>query len=210
MYKGKHVTPKQKGRSGKKRSGILMISLLALFIAVAGGTLAYLVANTSPVENTFQPAEVTCEVDEDFDGTYKENVNVTNTGDINAYIRVRLLSYRVNDDGDIIGGTAVIPDFTPGAGWVKHTDGMYYYTSPVAPGDQPETPLIGKISLTDYVMKFKDGNDPDDPYGKISGDLDQGKQVIEVIAEAIQADGTDGDGIKAVVLAWGLDPESLS
>ena len=62
---------------------------------------------------------MSCTVTEDFDGTTKKNVNVTNTGDIDAYLRVKLVTYRVNDDGQHIGGTAAIPAFTPGDGWVS-------------------------------------------------------------------------------------------
>ena len=91
---------------------------------------------------------MSCTVTEDFDGTTKKNVNVTNTGDIDAYLRVKLVTYRVNDDGQHIGGTAAIPAFTPGDGWVKYGD-YYYCTYPVAPGQQPETPLIDSLTLTD-------------------------------------------------------------
>ena len=52
---------------------------------------------------------------ESFDGTTKTNVDVVNDSNITAYIRVKLVTYRVNDAGQHIGGTAAIPSFTPGA-----------------------------------------------------------------------------------------------
>ena len=83
---------------------------------------------------------------------------------------MKLVTYRVNEKGERIGGTAAIPGFTLGNGWFAK-DGFYYYNKPVAPGDTPATDLIGDkgIKLVEYI------------------DADGGKQVIEVIAEAIQS-----------------------
>ena len=172
---------KKDARSGAKRSLVLVASVLVLLLAVAGGTLAWLAAQTDGVINTFDPAHVSCAVTEDFDGTIKRSVNVTNTGDIDAYIRVKLVTYRVNEQGQHIGGTAMIPPFAPGANWVED-DGYYYYTRPVAPGQTPETNLIDTITLSS-------------PYT----DADGGKQVIEIIAEAIQSVPEE-----AVRDAWGV------
>ena len=172
---------KKAAHGGAKRSIVLVASVLVLLLAVAGGTMAWLIANTGPVVNSFTPAHVSCAVTEDFDGTIKRSVNVTNTGDIDAYIRVKLVTYRVNDDGQHIGGTAAIPAFTPGDGWVKYGD-YYYYTYPVAPGQQPETPLIDSLTLT----------------GSYS-DADGGKQALEIMAEAIQSAPEEAAG-----QAWGV------
>ena len=194
MNHGKHETDclQNKCENRKKNpAGILLLSLLLLLTTVVGGTLAYLAMKTEAITNTFNPSYVDCKVEETFNGTTKSNVNVTNTSDIDAYIRVKLVTYRVNDEGQHIGGKAEIPEFPPGTGWVKHED-YYYYTKPVAPGKQPETALIDTITLTG---SYTDG--------------DGGKQVIEVMAEAIQAKGVAADGTKAVVKAWGVDPEIL-
>lgn len=157
---------------------IATVMLLALAI---GGTVAWITSSTGPITNTFTPSHVTCEVTEDFNGTVKSNVNVKNTSDIPAFIRVKLVTYRVNEAGDHIGGTATIPDFTPGTDWVKHGE-YYYYTKPVEPDQQPANALIGSINLTGSY------NDPDG-----------GKQVIEVMAEAIQSMPA-----RAVGEAWGV------
>lgn len=189
-YEARHLQRRRKRRS--KKTGMLFLSLLLVATMMVGGTLAYLFTNSVPVVNTFNPSHVSCSVTEEFNGTTKSNVNVTNTGDIDAFIRVKLVTYRVNDEEQHIGGTAEIPDFKPGAGWVKNGD-YYYYTKPVAPDEQPADALISSITLTD-------------PYD----DADGGKPVIEVMAEAIQANGVADDGKKAVVKAWGVDPEELS
>ena len=69
-----------------------------------------------------------------------------------------------------IGGTATIPPFTPGINWVKYGE-YYYYTLPVAVGDKPANDLIDSNGIN--LMKYTDA--------------DGGKQVIEVMAEAIQS-----------------------
>lgn len=185
MYQGRfeNATPKRRPRRGTKRLATLLLSGLLLVTLIVGGTVAYLVTQVTPVTNTFTPSQVTCAVTEDFDGTVKSNVNVTNTGDTDAYIRVKLVTYRVNKDGQHIGGTADIPNFQPGgADWVKYGD-YYYYTQPVEPGESPATPLIGEdgIRLISYT------------------DTDGGKQVIEVMAEAIQSGPA-----KAVGESWNV------
>lgn len=189
-YEARHLQRRRKRRS--KKTGMLFLSLLLVIGMVVGGTVAWLSTKSAPITNTFLLSHVSCSVAEEFNGTTKSNVNVTNTGDIDAYIRVKLVTYRVNDEGDHIGGTAEIPPFTPGNGWVENGD-YYYYTKPVAPGTKPADALISSITLTD-------------PYD----DADGGKPVIEVMAEAIQANGVADGGTKAVVEAWGVDPETLS
>ena len=173
-----------KQRSRKNTRIITLLIALLLFSALAvGGTVAWLTANTGNVANTFTPSNVACSVTENFDGTTKSNVNVTNTGDTEAYIRVKLVTYRVNDDGQHIGGTATIPTFTPGKGWVKYGE-YYYYTKPVAAnGGTPANPLIGEPGIA--LIKYDDA--------------DGGKQAIEVMAEAIQSKPKD-----AVESSWNV------
>lgn len=161
---------KRRKSTASRKVIVLAIAVVLLLSATVTGTLMYLVSKTTAVTNTFEPATVTCEVQEKFDGTVKKNVTVKNTSNIDAYLRVKLVTYRVNADGERIGGTAVIPNFTPGEGWFEK-DGFYYYKSPVALNKTPATNLIGNdgITLVEYT------------------DADGGRQVIEVIAEAIQS-----------------------
>jgi hypothetical protein len=182
MYHGKHEAKRiKRRRRSKKKAGTLLLFLLLIAVAAVGGTIAYLAAKTDSVDNKFSPSHVTCEVTESFDGTSKSNVNVENTGDTEAYIRVKLVSYRVNDAGQHIGGTAEIPSFTPGANWVAY-GGYYYYTMPVAPDESPANALIGNITLTSSYT-----------------DTDGGKQAVDVLAEAIQSGPAE-----AVGDAWGV------
>ena len=166
-YEAQHLQRRRKRRS--KKAVTLFLSLMLVATMMVGGTLAWLFTKTEPVENTFNPSHVSCSVTEEFDGKIKSNVNVTNTSDIDAYIRVKLVTYRVNDKGQHIGGEAPRPSFTLGANWVKYGD-YYYYTKPVAPNQKPETNLTDSMTLTSSYA-----------------DADGGKQVIEVMAEAIQS-----------------------
>ena len=179
MYQDRHI--KRSGHAGRRLAALLISAALIAAIAV-GGTVAWLSAKTSPTVNTFTPSHVSCSVEESFDGKTKSSVNVLNTGDTEAFIRVKLVSYRVNEQGQHIGGTADIPAFTPGDNWVKK-GGCYYYTLPVKQGEKPVADLIESIELTGSY------NDPDG-----------GSQVIEVMAEAIQS-GPEA----AVKAAWGAD-----
>lgn len=189
MYKGKYDGKHRKAKAQpvrrktyhKGRLTAMVIATAVLLALAIGGTVAWLSTKGDPIINTFNPSEVACKVTESFNGTVKSNVNVKNTGDTEAYIRVKLVTYRTNDDGQHIGGTAEIPAFTPGTGWVSY-GGYYYYTKPVAPNGSPENALISSITLTGSY-----------------NDADGGHQAIDVMAEAIQSGPA-----QAVGEAWGV------
>lgn len=191
MYKGKYENEHSKAkaqpvrRKAHKKSrltAIAIASVMLLTLAI-GGTVAWLITNSSPITNTFTPSTVACSVTENFNnGTgEKTNVNVQNTGDTEAYIRVKLVTYRTNDLGQHIGGTATIPEFDPGTHWVKY-GGYYYYTLPVKPDEKPAAVLISSITLEDSYP-----------------DADGGKQAIDVMAEAIQSAPAE-----AIGRSWGV------
>lgn len=177
MYQGKHFS---QGRYRGRKPALLIVALALILTVAVGSTVAYLATRTDSKVNTFTPSQVSCEVTEKFDGETKTNVNVRNTSDIYAFIRVKLVTYRVNDENQHIGGIAEIPAFAPGAGWVKSGE-YYYYTLPVAPGDSPAADLISSMKLADKY-----------------DDVDGGKQAIDVMAEAIQS--VPEEAVKA---AWG-------
>ena len=159
MYQGKHGNAKaRKGRRRyyiKGRMAAMILSTVLLLALAIGGTVAWLSTKDAPITNTFTPSHVACSVTENCDGTTKSNVNVTNTGDTEAYSRVKLVTYRVNEQNQHIGGTAEIPEFTPGDGWVKSGD-YYYYTLPVAAnGGTPANPLIGESGIAQDRLKLR-------------------------------------------------------
>lgn len=185
-YEKKHDRPSDRciRRRRTRCLNALLLSMVLLVTVAIGGTLAYLVTQDEPITNTFTPSFVTCKVTETFDedSGEKKEVNVQNTGDTDAYIRVRLVTYRTNAAGQHIGGTATIPEFTPGTNWVKYGD-YYYYTLPVKPTEKPTTDLISSsITLNQNYA-----------------DSDGGNQAIDVMAEAIQSGPAE-----AVGTAWGV------
>lgn len=164
------------GRSHNgKRSLAALIALVLIICVAVGGTIAYIVTQTDAVKNIFNPADVTIDIRENFDGQIKKNVAVENTGTIDAYIRVKLVTYMVDESGSPTAGTATIPEFTPGEGWFYDSNSdAYYFRNPVAPGAITYD-LIGEAGI-----KLTTG------------------QVVEVLAEGIQATPKD-----AVIEAWG-------
>lgn len=177
-YEGKHQAKTARGG----RMTALTVALALILTVAIGGTIAWLVTKTDSITNTFQPSQVTCEVEEDFnkDTGVKKDIKVQNTGDIDAFIRVKLVTYRTNDKGQHIGGTATLPSFTLGENWVEYDD-YYYYTKPVAPNAYTEVLTDAAITLASY------------------DDADGGHQAIDVMAEAIQSVPE-----KAVGEAWGV------
>lgn len=126
---------KNAAHGGAKRSLVLVVSVLALVLAVAGGTLAWLTANTTPVTNTFTPAQVTCTVEETFQNNVKSAVSIKNTSNIDAYIRAYVVVTWKNAQGNVYGKPVKDTDYTieyaTDTGWEKGSDGYYYFTKPV-------------------------------------------------------------------------------
>lgn len=181
-YEGRHSG---EGRRPARRRSHINVRLTAMILATVtllalaiGGTIAWIKADTTPVQNTFTYAKVTTKIEEEFDGKVKTDVKAKNTGTADAFIRIKLVSYRTNGEGQRIGGAAPLDEFTPGTGWVKYGD-YYYYTLPVAPNHSTEI-LVKTITLKTY------------------DDADGGYQSLDVMAEAIQSTPE-----AAVKDAWG-------
>lgn len=176
-YQGKFSNGSSAGRPGRRSRRlstklVLLILALSLLSGAVLGTLAYLNSTTGNVTNTFKPANVPNTPDEEIDESFaKTSITIKNEGNIYAYIRIRLVTYRVDDNGSPIGGTATIPEFDLGSGWFKDGD-FYYYESAVAPGYS--TPNLLALNATIPLKTYDDA--------------DGGKQVIEVISESIQSE----------------------
>ena len=157
-----------------KKSLTALIALILIVCLAVGGTVAFIVTQTQAVKNTFTPSDVTVDIQEEFNGSIKKNVNVKNTGDTDAYIRVKLVTYMADSEGNPIAENASIPYFVPGSDWFHcESDDTYYYRKPVAPNGTTSD-LIGSEGIT-----------------LING------QVVEVLAEGIQS-----VPVNAVEEAW--------
>lgn len=195
MYQGKHTSgdsrraPRKNRRFRWNRQFVLLVSILALLVGIVGSSLAYLITQTGSVENTFQPSKVTCRIDEDFNGSVKSNVKVTNTGDTDAYIRAALVFTWVDSKGNIAPNPVGSGDYTleTGSDWTLKSDGFYYYNQSVAPG--------GKT--TNLIVSC----------APVSGKAPTGYTLcVDVIADAIQSKGLSSSNTKPVVDAWKVDP----
>ena len=153
---------------------LCIIGSVILLIAVCGAVFSYMFHMTDDKINQFTPAVVDCEVQEktDLPMTEKNGIKVKNTGNIDAYLRLRFVSYwvRVNEAGDseIVSKPSELPGFTIAEGWLAGKDNTYYFKYPVSPGQ-----LTGDLLAAGAVIPLKE----EDGY----------QQVIEVFSEAIQS-----------------------
>ena len=133
-----------------KKWKALIVTALAVVIltAAVGGTMAWLSTHTDSLTNTFEPAKVTCAVEETFNGTKKENVKIKNTGNTEAYIRAMVIGNWCDKDKRVV--QSIDFDATNyygylGANWFKGSDGFYYYKEQVAPNNSTGV-LLGYIT----------------------------------------------------------------
>lgn len=130
------------GSGGRKAA--LILSLCLIFALAVGTTLAYLKANTSPVTNTFTAATSEIKIDENVENGEKSSIQVENIGTATSYVRVKLVMNWVDGNGKVVSGNN-LPKVTlkEGSDWFLGTDGIYYYTKPVAPTGQTSNLLDG-------------------------------------------------------------------
>ena len=162
---------------------IILITVIVVSFTLCGTVLAYMFRQTEYKENQFIPAVVSCVVVETFDGQQKSSVQVQNTGNIGAYLRVRLVSYWVCSEGNIAAKPSSMPENTLAEGWIKGSNNTYYYQDVVAPTELTDNLLASPIIL----QKDENGY----------------MQVIEVFAEAIQS-----EPLQAVTDSWGVSVDS--
>jgi hypothetical protein len=166
-----------------RKPAILLSVIAALTLLAVGVTAAYVAFKTELLSNEFEPAEVACQVEEQFVDGIKSDVKVRNVGNATAYIRVALVVNFVNDNNGTILPKAPVEgqDYSmelSATNWIKGADGYYYYTKPVSI-DAVTTTLISEVrslnSTNGTSVSFK------------------------ILASAVQSDPT-----KAVDQAWGI------
>jgi len=165
----------------KLKKIIIPLIVLALLTGTVGGTLAFLLDSTAPIENTFLPSEIIIDTYEEFDGEEKSNIYVQNNGTADAYVRIKLLGYWYDNQKDTIVAKQSWFDMeskNPNNGWF-YKDGYYYYPNKVSSDGGKTEKLFNNAVKLD--IDSSDGT----------------RKVLEVIAEAIQAVPAD-----AVEDAW--------
>lgn len=163
---------------------VFLTVVLSIIFVLCGTVIAYMFRQTEYKNNKFVPANVSCQVVEAFDGVEKTSIQVQNTGNIDAYLRVRLVSYWVDADGNIVAKPSAMPALNIATGWIKGANNTYYYTKSVSPSAH-----TGSLLSSPMILE-KDEN----------GYL----QVVEVFAEAIQDDPR-----KAVINSWKVSLDVL-
>lgn len=186
MYQGKYYKRQKQHRFAKP--SVVMVSVLVLLVSVVGGSVAYLFATDSPIENTFTKSSVSCEVVEKFDGVTKEEVKIKNTGNTEAYIRAMVVVTWKDTNGNIYGGSEPVAGtdyhitFNE-SDWTK-VGNHWYCNAPVAKGS-----LTASLISTCREIAT---NRPSSEYGL----------SVEIIADALQA----GPDASVVQDAWGYVP----
>lgn len=177
MYPGAHSRKDSKPRFPTNKAAVLLLSMILLIVIAVGTTVAFLVARTEPMKSTFEYAKVSCEVT----GS-KENVQIKNTGNTAAYIRATYVVTWRDAYGKVAvsvpGGYSYTLTENLSNNWKKGTDGYFYYTSPVAPGNS----TLDSLPTCNVTY-------PDNPEYTLS---------VEILAEAIQSEPAE-----AVQQAWG-------
>lgn len=174
------------------KKSMFITSVALLLLVTVGTTLAYIFTKTEPVENKFNPSKVSCAVVEDGGdpvaagthntGNEKKDVQIKNTGDTDAYIRVAVVVNWMSADSTRVWATKPVAgenkDYTISYNlsnvWIDGGDGYYYYTQPVDPGDMTNI-LITSATQNATGPKGADGT--------------QYYLSIEIVASAIQAEG---------------------
>lgn len=138
--------------SGKKAVVFLALTV-ALSLAVVGTTIAYIIDYTESLKNTFTPPVVDISIDGD---------DIKNVGDTDVYVRAAVIINWVNTtDGTTLAATPVVDTdysvvFNTAGGWVKGSDGFWYYAEgPLAVGATADS-LISSVTelkpLTGYKL----------------------------------------------------------
>lgn len=170
---------------------LLALALVSSLITTA---YAYMVHRSQTIVNTFEPAKVSCSIEEKFTDSVKSEIRVVNTGTIDAYLRVRLVAYWEDSKGNRVARDIDIPEISYDKDkWNKVDDYTYCYRTPVAPGQKTDD-LLKSCDIIISAIKV-----PDPTLTTVYYDY---YPVVEVLAEAIQSKPS-----YVVDENWGLEPD---
>ena len=174
----------ERRRSPQQKRNIRQLALLLAMVLLlgvgTGATVAYLMANSRSVTNSFEPGSVDCVVKEDY------SIQVTADSDVDGYIRAAILINWVDGDGNVYAIAPQGISVTTGDGWAQEEDGYYYYSVAVSPGNSTN-PLINELQQPANMTA---------PEGY--------SLQVEILAEVIQAKGGAGH----TASDWGKSPVS--
>ena len=170
------------------KKSIIIASVMLLLLVAVGTTLAYIFTETNPVENTFNPSKVACAVVENnnpdenradivLNDSIKTNVQIKNTGDTDAYIRVAVVVNWASADGSCVWAQKPADNdyeitYNLNGDWFDGGDGFYYYSKTISP-EELTTILINEAKQLKSAPQTPDGI--------------QYYLSIEIVASAIQS-----------------------
>ena len=181
----------------KRVVGILLVAVLITTAAVTSLVVGYMF-RVVDMPNTLLPGKVSCTVEEvvsqDDDSTTltKQEVTVKNTGDTQAYIRVKVLTYWQDSKGNIVG-SKIDNDLLgvnkyDNSNWIRSEKTVvgnvssitYYCKTPIDPGENtPDLLATSAMIVLDVTTT------------KVDGVTYTYRQVAEIIPEAIQSQPAD-------------------
>lgn len=153
-----------------KKSLALLIAAALLLTITVSGTVAYLVDSTGSLVNTFTPTVVDTEITEKFDGSSKSSIVITNVGErnIDVYVRVAVVGNWVLNN-QIVDSWTLSDEYINKSNWNIGSDGFYYYNTVLEAGSTTAN-LLSKAIISPLRT-------------------DGAHLEVTVMQQAIQADG---------------------
>lgn len=154
MYRKKHLAASENRPLPKKKVSLLLVSLVLIAAIAVGSTVAFIATSTNSITNTFNPANVTIDIDEKFESGVKTDVKVKNTGNTDAFIRAQIVVTWKDTNGNVSATKPVLgedKDYTMTLNetdWFLGSDGFYYCKTSVAPNGGSTPVLIEKCEKT--------------------------------------------------------------
>lgn len=186
-----------------KNKKIFTIAIISVITVVAllsvSSVLAYMFKQSETLDNQFVPADVQCAVTETFEDDVKTSVKVENTGNIESYIRLRVVAYWQDSKGNAVAITA--PEIKFGGEWKYDSDNWIY--------DEGEKTFYHKTPVPAHELTselFDDGFSGIKLEKKtvtFDGQKYTYHPVITFIAEAVQSVPTN-----AVIEIWTVSLDS--
>lgn len=177
---------------------VIMV-LTIVSICIGGVTYAYVGKKTDKLQNNFEPKKYTdveiiepngqdYKIDEEGNLNNEKSAYFTNPDNNtkDEYIRATIIAVVRNEDGSNAGIQPKLDiAYNEGSKWIYNTDGYYYYTEIVRPGEST-TNLFDNVKVSKETVNL----------------LKEGQRIeLSVIADSIES--------TKVKEAWGIDPSTL-
>ena len=170
----------------------LLVSVITAFVLPK--VAALMVHRTETYDNQLIAAQLSCNVEENVkENKIKESIKVRNTSNVDAYMRVRIVTYWTDSKGVAVGVPVSMPEFEVSGDWiVDTTNNTYYYKKPLE-AEELSGEFLAENSVIELESDKKEWNHIEYEYF----------QVVEVVAEVIQAKPSN-----VVTESWGVTIDS--